>query len=249
MKKIFLSFCLLFSSFSFALTPTQRIKALEDNLQGKTFMSTATMKVVRDNDSRQMKIKLWWKERKFALIKILEPQKDKDTGNLRIGTDLWQYLPKVNRIIRIPSSMMLQSWMGSDFSNDDLVKNGSLFNDYTHKLVKKDKIEKQDVEIIECLPRPDAPVVWGKIIVTVRVKDSAPLKQEFYSEKGKLIKILEGSNIKKFGTHNIPTTLKMTNVTKKNTYTVIEYEAKTVKFDDVINDSFFNQQQLRRSNL
>lgn len=176
MKKTLWIFCLLLPTLAFGnINPTQRIKALEDNLQGKTFMSTATMKVVRGNDARQMKIKLWWKERKFALLKILEPQKDKDTGNLRIGTDLWQYLPKVNRIIRIPSSMMLQSWMGSDFSNDDLVKNGSIYNDYTHKLLKKEK----EVEIIECLPKPDAPVVWGKIIVTVRIKDSAPLKQEF----------------------------------------------------------------------
>lgn len=245
MKKLFFLCLIILSNAAFALNPTQRIKALEDNLQGKTFMSTATMKVVRGDDARQMKIKLWWKDRKFALLKILEPQKDKDTGNLRIGTDLWQYLPKVNRIIRIPSSMMLQSWMGSDFSNDDLVKNGSLFKDYTHKLLKKEK----EVEIIECLPKPDAPVVWGKIIVTVRVKDSAPLKQEFYSEKGKLIKVLEGSNIKKFGTHNIPTTLKMTNVAKKDTFTIIEYEANTVKFDSDISDSFFTQQQLRKSNL
>lgn len=242
-----LSVVSVFGSISaVAMTPTQRVQAVEKNIEGQTFFAKASLKVMKDNDTRDMKLKMWWKNRRLAMVKILEPKKDRGTGNLRIQTDLWQYLPNVNRIIRIPSSMMLQSWMGSDFSNDDLVRGGSLAKDYTHRLLAKVKVGGQDTEKIECLPKPNAPIVWGKVILWARVLDSAPIREEFYSEHGDLIKVMTGSHIQRFGSHSIPLELKMTSVKKQNSSTVITYDAKSVIFDQPISDDFFTQENLRK---
>lgn len=233
--------------FAADISPTQRVAAAEKNLEGKTFTATATMTVDKDGNTRTMKMKTWWKNRKLALVKILEPKKDHGTGNLRIDLDLWQYLPKVNRIVRIPSSMMLQSWMGSDFSNDDLVRGGSLANDYTHQLLSRETLNGAPTEKIACTPKPNTPIVWGKIVIWIQTIDNAPIKQEFYNEKGELIKTLIGTNIKRFGTHSIPTHLRMQHAKKENSSTEIEYDPKTIVFDKDIPDSVFTQENLRKN--
>ena len=247
MKNFTLLFTLmLFSPVVFAQTPTQRVAAAEKNVEGKTFKGIGVMTVKRDSEIRTMKMKFWWKDRRLALIRVLEPKKDSGTGNLRIGTDLWQYLPKVNRIIRVPSSMMLQSWMGSDFSNDDLVKGGSLLTDYTHKALGNEKIGTHNAVKIECTPKPTAPVVWGKVILWVRASDNAPIKHEYYTEKGDLVKVMEGEKFENFGNHHMPTRLTMKNLKKQNSETNIEYEKSSIEFDTDIPDNLFTQENLRR---
>lgn len=237
------------SSLLMAATPSERVAAAEKNVEGKSFKGTGTMTVKRDSESRTMKMKFWWKDRRLALIRVIEPKKDAGTGNLRVGLDLWQYLPKVNRIVRVPSSMMLQSWMGSDFSNDDLVRGGSLHGDYTHKELGQEKIGSDDTVKIECTPKPTAPVVWGKVILWVRAKDNAPVKHEYYTEKGDLIKVMSGENIQTFGSHNVPLKMTMKNLKKENSETTIEYEKSSIEFDSDIPDSIFTQENLRRSGI
>lgn len=246
MNKLFTLSLILLSTSVFSIDPGKRIAAAEKHLEGNSFMATATMTVKRGSEERIMKMKLWWKGRKYAFIRVLEPKKDAGTGNLRIDMNLWQYLPKVNRIIRVPSSMMLQSWMGSDFSNDDLVRGGSIFNDYTHKEIAKEKVLGHKSVKIQCIPKPNAPVVWGKINIWVREADNSPVKYEYYSERGELIKVLEGENFEKFGNHIIPTKLTMKNIKKNSSLTIISYEKSTVKFDTGIPDSIFTQENLRR---
>ena len=126
-----LSFCL--SATAATDNATELVKKSEEHTQGKSFQGKMTMLVGHSGSKREMKMRVWQFGHEKALVKILEPQKDRGTGNLRLNFELWQYLPNVNRVIRIPSSMMLQSWMGSDFTNDDLVKASSLSKDYTHK--------------------------------------------------------------------------------------------------------------------
>lgn len=246
MNQLFIVSFVLFSTSVFSMDPGKRIAAAEKHLEGNSFMATATMTVKREAEERSMKMNLWWKGRKYAFIRVLEPKKDAGTGNLRIDMNLWQYLPKVNRIIRVPSSMMLQSWMGSDFSNDDLVRGGSLLNDYTHKEIAKEKVLDHSTVKIECTPKPNAPVVWGKINVWVREADNSPVKHEYYSERGVLIKVLEGENFETFGNHIIPTKLTMKNIKKNNSYTIISYDKNTVMFDTEIPDIIFTQENLRR---
>lgn len=245
MKVLALSLLFLVNS-ALAITASERVHEAEKNVEGKTFKAVGTMTVKRESEERTMKMQIWWKDRRLAFIRVLEPKKDKGTGNLRVGMDLWQYLPKVNRIVRVPSSMMLQSWMGSDFSNDDLVRGGSLFSDYTHKELGKEKINGEEAVKIECSPKPSAPVVWGKVNLWVRASDNAPLKHEFYTERGVLVKEMLGENIKKFGSHAVPTKMTMKNLKKKDSETVIEYDVKTVEFDKDIPDSLFTQENLRK---
>jgi len=224
------------------------IEKAEDNTNGRSFQAVLRLKVDNPDYQREMKVRIATKLREKALVKILEPAKDKNSGNLRLKFDLWQFLPNVDRVIKIPTSMMLQNWMGSDFTNDDLVRTSSLSRDYTHKLVAKEKIELAPGETaatakIECTPKPKAPVVWGKVVVWIRVPDGVMLKQEFYTEKGDLVKVLQGSKVKKHGTHTIPTLVVMRTLKKKSS-TSMAYE--DVVFDEAISDSVFTQENLRK---
>ncbi len=245
-KVLFIVATSLWTIQSYCMEATKRIEAVEKNTEGTSFQGTAVMTVKRGSEERNLKMKIWWKERKYAFLRILEPKKDSGTASLRINTDLWQYLPKINRIIRVPSSMMLQSWMGSDFTNDDLVKGGSLLNDYTHKELLKEKILGHDTVKIECTPKSSAAVVWGKIHLWVREIDNTPVKHEFYTEKGVLVKVLVGDSFQKFGNHTIPTKLLMQNLKKKDSETIISYDPGTIKFDADISNSVFTQENLRR---
>jgi len=225
---------------------TELVRKAENHMQGKSFRGTMSMKVEHEGQTRDMRMRFWLSGHDKALIKILEPQKDRGTGNLRLNLELWQYLPNVNRTIRIPPSMMLQSWMGSDFTNDDLVKASSLVSDYTHKILSQENLD--GVKSIKILlePKKDAPVVWGKIHMWVRDPDGVPLKQEFYNEKGQIVKVMNGSQIKSFGAHSIPTIVKMTNVKKNGQSTTLTYEPSTLVFDQALSEDLFTQLNLKK---
>lgn len=242
MKAPFLLLAL--ASTALAGEATDLIARSEMHTRGKSFQADATMTVDNAGSTRTMVMRIASVGNQKALVKIMKPVKDRDTGNLRIDLNLWQYLANIERIVKIPPSLMLQSWMGSDFTNDDLVKTSSLARDYEHKLEKHEKIGGLDAAKVICTPRPTAPVVWGKVISWVRAADAVPLKQEFYSENGELLKIMEGSEIKTFGTHTIPTTLTMRNLKKEGSKTTLRYEH--VRFDEPIDDKVFTQENLRK---
>ncbi|MGE3759997.1 MAG: outer membrane lipoprotein-sorting protein [Pseudobdellovibrionaceae bacterium] len=226
------------------LNPKTLIKRAEDQVLGKTFRGKLHMKIERPDSAREMQILSWTEGRDKALVKIVEPAKDQGTGNLRLSLDLWQYLPKVERLIKIPPSLMLQSWMGSDFTNDDLVRTSSTYRDYTHQFAGYETIEGVKTAKIICTPKPNAPVVWGKLEMWIDPVNAVTLRQDFYSEGGELLKSMTGSKIKKFGTHTIASRLEMKTV-KKNTTTVIEYV--DAHFDEKIDESIFNQNFLKAS--
>lgn len=234
---------LLFSTSAFSDNATQLITQMDKQVNGQSFQATLHMEVKNSLGDRTLKAKVWNAGKKLALVKILEPSKDRNSGNLRNGFDLWQYLANVDRVIKIPANLMLQSWMGSDFTNDDLVKGSSLVRDYTHKTITTEKWKGMDTTKIECTPKADAPVVWGKVVVRVRTSDAVPLEQEFYSEKGVMVKLLEGSEVKSFGTHTIPTVLTQKTISK-GSQTTIKYS--NVIFDQKLDESFFTQQTLKK---
>ncbi|RYZ67158.1 MAG: outer membrane lipoprotein-sorting protein [Proteobacteria bacterium] len=236
---------ILVPSFALAETATDWIKRSEENTQGKSLQAQVQMDIDRGGGSaRTLKFKLWTEGRDKAVVKIIEPTKDRDSGNLRLQINLWQYLANVDRVIKVPPSLMLQSWMGSDFTNDDLVKSSSLTRDYTHKLLGHQKQGADDLVKIECSPKPDAPIVWGKIVETIRTKDAAPIRREFYSEKGELLKTMEGSLIKNFGQHSIPTRVTMKTLKKPGQSTTMTYQ--DVKYDSSISGAVFQQDFLRK---
>lgn len=216
-------------------------KADEQQL-GKTFRGQLYMTIKRPDSERKLKIISWLRGHEAALIKVLEPAKEKGTGNLRVNLDLWQYLPKVERLVKIPPSLMLQSWMGSDFTNDDLVKTSSTVRDYTHKFIGYETLDGTQVAKIECQPKPNAPVVWGRLELWIDPKTGVILRQDFFSEKGEHLKRLSGRKIKTFGTHTIASEVEMQTI-KKNTSTTLEYIDAV--FDEPLGDKYFSQNFLK----
>jgi outer membrane lipoprotein-sorting protein len=231
-------------AFGAAPNASQLIEKAEFQTRGKFVEAHMLMTVVRGSTERNLEIKVWSEGNDKALVKILAPAKDRDTGNLRLKLDLWQYLPNLERTIKIPPSMMLQSWMGSDFTNDDLVKTSSLARDYTHKLVGEEVVNGIKTWKIECTPKSDAAVTWGKVMMWVRNPDAVPVKQEFYAENGELSKIMTGSDLKTFGSHTVATKLSMKLPRKAENETRIEY--KSLKFDEPIPASTFSQEFLKK---
>lgn len=233
----------LLIAFAHALTPTEMVARSEKQVRGDSFEGQLKMTVEKDGNTRTLEIKNWLKGNDKSLVRILNPAKDRGSGTLRLKLEMWQYLPNVTRVVKIPASMMLQSWMGSDFSNDDLVKSTSLARDYTHKLLGTEKVGGQDTTKIECLPKKGATIVWGKVIMWIRTSDQSPVKQEFFTENGKLVKTFEGSDFKTFGKRTIPTHVVMTPANKPGHRTTLDYVK--VQFDQSLPDSLFTESQLR----
>jgi hypothetical protein len=218
------------------------IQKVEHQSMGDSFVGHLKMSVKRPEGQRDLEIQSWAEGRDKALVKVLKPEKDRGTANLRLEYNLWQYLPKIERTIKVPPSLMLQSWMGSDFTNDDLVKTSRLSRDYDCKFEKDDVIDKQKVVQILCTPKPDAPVVWGKLQLWIEPTKAVLLAQDFYTENGEKVKELRGTRVKAFGSHTLASLLTMKTL-KKNTSTTLEY--LDAKFDGAIDKNVFTQSRLQ----
>lgn len=219
------------------------VEHVERLLWGKTNHGVSEMTVTTPSWTRTLKFRFWMDRPRYTLIRILSPPKEEGIGSLRIQSEMWNYLPKVARIIKIPASMMLQSWMGSDFSNDDLVKESSMLEDYTHRLIGKEQLDNVPTYRVQSVPKPDAAVVWGKIVYFIRVTDRQPLKEEYYDERGELIKVMTFGDVRALGGRVIPTRWTMQPVAKPGHRTVMEIREMT--FDQPIDQSFFSLANLR----
>jgi hypothetical protein len=186
-----------------------------------------------------------WDDRpgKRFFIHILAPKKEQDTTFLKVGGNLWMYIPKLERDIKIPPSMMLNSWMGSDFTNDDLVKSSSVVDDYTHRLLALEGEGDARVAVIESLPKPDAPVVWGKLVHRVRL-DGMPLEEVFFDERGKEVRRLSFEAVAEMGGRRIPTRWSITPLAEPDRRTVLEIEE--IAFDVPIRAATFGRANLSR---
>ncbi len=226
------------------LSAKEIIKKSDDKNRGLTSQGIMNMTIVRPDWSRTVSMKSWQKGNAYALILITSPAKDKGQVFLKIKTDMWNWVPSIEKMIKIPPSMMMQSWMGSDFTNDDLVKESSIVNDYTHKLLGKDSIRGQNCYKIELIPHPDAAVTWGKVIMWVTVDGFNQWKAEYYDEDMSLVNVMNAYNIKKMGDREIPTKLEIIPLGKKGNKTVLEIISSV--FNQPIEDSFFSQQNMKK---
>lgn len=213
-------------------------------LWGTTVQSRLTMTVKTPRWERQLELQGWMERPRRSFIRILAPAKEAGIASLRIGPEMWNYLPTVERTIRIPPSMMMQPWMGSDFTNDDLVKESIMVEDYTHRFVGSDTADGVALYVIEGLPGPDAAVVWGRIVLRIRKPDMLPVRYEYYDERGALIRTLTFSEIGPIGGRNIPTKWEMRPVDRPGNLTTIVLESAT--FDAPIPDEIFTQRNLTR---
>jgi len=230
-----------------ALQAKAMVTTMIEHLRGQINVSLHEMTVQRPTWSRTLKIKSWDdRKNKKVFLRILGPARDEGTCFLRLGYNLWSYLPNVEKTMKIPPSMMLQSWMGSDFTNDDLVKESSYIDDYTHQILSEEKKDGKTVLQIELLPKPNAPVVWGKVVFLVWKEESLPLTQSFYDEKGKLIKHMKFTEFKKMDGVLLPTVWEMENIAKGGEKTLLKL--LTIDFNPAppIADWVFTQQHFTK---
>lgn len=221
------------------------VRTGEQRIRGNSTQAIMRMEISRPEFSRKLKLRAWTVGKAKSLVQILEPAKEEGVMSLRLETQMWNYLPKTDQVIRVPSSLMLQSWMGSDFTNDDLMKASSLVTDYTHKTLRNEKLNGEPAVLIECTPKPDAPVVWGKILYWARTSDDLPVKQEYYDEKGKLVRTLRMSGFRKMDDRVIPAELTMVKAENPAETTKVTYEK--ILYDRKFDESVFERERLRRT--
>ena len=220
------------------------IRKSDELLRGESSIAEITMKIVRPSWERTMKMKAWTLGDEFALILIEEPVKEKGTVFLKRSDELWNWIPRISRTIKLPPSMMSQSWMGTDMSNDDLVKQSSILKDYTHKVIGKEDIEGRSCHIIEMIPTEEAAVVWGKIVVWVDAERFIQMKVEQYDEDFELMATTIASDIKSFGKRLLPAKLEIIPSDEPGNKTILEY--LSLEFDMPMKEEFFSQQNMKR---
>jgi outer membrane lipoprotein-sorting protein len=220
------------------------VRKANDLMRGTSTYSEISMTIIKPEWSRTVEMKVWALEPDYALVYVTAPARDRGTVTLKRKTEVWNWLPSVQRVIKIPPSMMLQSWMGSDFTNDDLVRQSSIIDDYTHRLVGEDTSEGYRCWKIELIPKPEAGVVWGKIIMWVSRDGYLELRTDFYDEDGTLVKSFLGSMIKTFDGRRLPAHWEMIPVNEVGKKTILDY--RVLKFNEKLDQSFFSEQNMKR---
>ncbi len=249
MKKTFLLIALMLlvgatNLFSQPLTAKQIVEK-SDNLQrGKTNYSVFSMTIIRPKWSRTIEMKNWSKGRDYAMTYITAPAKDKGQVFLKRNNEMWNWVPSISRMIKIPPSMMSQGWMGSDYTNDDILKESSIVVDYNHKIIGEEKISGIDCYKIELIPKEETAVVWGKVIKWISKKEHWQLKTEYFDEDNELVRTELASEIKQFSDRKLPSKLEIIPADKPGQKT--EVIVKSAKFNIKLDDGFFSQQNMKR---
>lgn len=225
---------------------TEIVKTADARMRGKTSQALITIQTVRPGWTREMKVKTWMKGTDLAMILIQSPAKERGIVYLKRRKEVWNWLPSLEKIIKLPPSMMSQSWMGTDFTNDDLVKESSIVFDYTHQLIGDTVIAERDCYQVRMLPKPEAAVVWGQLIVCIDKKDYLELHTRFYDEEGTMVNSMNAYDIKKMDNRTIPTRFEMIPADKPGRKTVMIYEQ--VFYDRPMDDGFFTTEQMKQVN-
>lgn len=228
-----------------SLTAKSIIQKSNDLLLGKSSFSEMTMTITRPEWTRTISMQSWSLGEDYYMIYITAPARDKGQVFLKREQDMWNWMPSINRGIKIPPSMMMQSWMGSDFSNNDLVKQNSTIVDYTHRLLGSEIIDGRDCYKIELLPLDEAPVVWGKIIMWVSKNEFYQLKSEFYDDYMELVNISTASEVKNMGDRDLPSVFKIFPANKKGNITELRITHQEFNINGV-NEAFFSQQNMKK---
>jgi outer membrane lipoprotein-sorting protein len=235
----------LLAAPAMAQDPVAILKKSEEIRRGtESAQAEMTMTIVRPSWKRSMSLKAWNKGDEHALILVTAPARDKGMSTLKIDDEVWNYMPTIGRTVKLSRSMMSQSWMGSDFTNNDLVQEISIINDYDHKMLPEKTIEGRKCWVIELIPHEDVAVVWGKVVLHVDQKDYLQLRSEFYDEDGYLVNVMQGSEIKVMDGHTVASRLEMIPVEEEGHKTVMEYTS--LKFDQDMEESFFSVQNMKR---
>lgn len=222
----------------------QIIEKADDLMRGKTLRAEMTLEIVRPDWSRQLAFKTWGKGRDYTLTYISAPAKEKGQAFLKRKNELWNWVPAINRMVKVPPSMMGQSWMGSDFTNDDLVKESSILVDFDHALAGEDTVQDRPCWKVELTPKEEAAVVWGRIITWVDRETYIQYRIERYDEDLELVNTQTAGRVQEMGGRLIATRLEIVPADNPDQRTVMTVD-KAV-FDEPLAERFFSQQNLKR---
>ncbi|MBK8956708.1 MAG: outer membrane lipoprotein-sorting protein [Saprospiraceae bacterium] len=234
----------MFASGLAAQSAKDIVRKADEHARGKTSMAHMTIQTIRPKWSREMTMKTWGKGNDLAMILITAPVKDKGIVFLKRKKEVWNWIPSIERNIKMPPSMMSQSWMGTDFTNDDLVKEASILEDYEHTLVKDSLIDDRICYKIHLQPKPQAAVIWGGIDLFIDKKNDVILHAHYFDEEGRLVNTMHASGLKNLGGRLLPARLEMIPADKKGHKTVLIYNSLT--FDKAIEDAFFTSQNMSK---
>ncbi|MFD2200788.1 outer membrane lipoprotein-sorting protein [Shivajiella indica] len=247
MKTFFLihfTFLFIFYTLSaYSQSAKEIVEKMDKKMRGETIQVDMEMEIVRPRFTRTIGIKSWGKGKDYSMILITSPARDKGTSFLKRQKEIWNWVPTIERTIKLPPSMMSQSWMGSDFTNDDLVKESSVIDDYEHSILRTEKFNDFDCYLIQMIPKPEAAVVFGKILVWITKDSFVELKVENYDEYGSLVSTIKASEIKKMDDREIPTLLEMVPADKPGQKTILKYNI--VLFNRPLEDNFFTVQSMK----
>jgi len=248
MKKLIFSLIVLLFTLNSVeaqdLTAKQIIEKADDLQRGETNKGEMSMTIVRPKWERTITMKSWSKGREYSMTYITSPVKDKGQVFLKRESEMWNWVPSINRMIKIPPSMMAQGWMGSDYSNDDILKESSIVVDYEHKIIGEEKVDNIVCYKLELIPKEDAAVVWGKVLKWISKDEFWQMKTEYYDEDNELIRTEVASEVKTFGDRDLPSKIEIIPADKPGQKTLIIILSS--EFNIKLDDGFFSQQNMKR---
>jgi outer membrane lipoprotein-sorting protein len=218
------------------------IRKMDELYRSSASEALVEMEIITPHWRRILKMKTWSEGLDKTFIRILEPKKEAGIATLRIGNEMWNYLPKTNKVIKIPPSMMMSSWMGSDFTNDDLVKEFTFIESYHFEMTAPASPEPEMV-YVKCIPKTGLPIVWGHIIIAAEEADYMPVWENYYDEKGNLVREMLFKEVKAFGTRRIPSVMELIPRAKEGQKTVLRY--LEAQFDMAVDSNIFTLRNLR----
>jgi outer membrane lipoprotein-sorting protein len=229
--------------------PIEELVRMADRIfRSETSVASMEMTVETPEWSRTLTMEIWTEKLDQTFVRITAPAREAGTATLRIENEMWNYFPKINKVMKVPPSMMMSSWMGSDFTNDDLVKESSMLRDYTSRYVEPESLPEGDASpghwYIELVPREDSPIVWGRIVIEIRHEDYIPTREDFYDEHGAKVRVMNLREIRPLGGRTIPTVMELIPLTKPGHRTLVRYTSAT--FDQPLPEDTFTHRNLQK---
>jgi outer membrane lipoprotein-sorting protein len=225
-----------------AVNAKELVRAAMEHWRGVSSYSEMTMTIHRPDWERSMSMRAWSEGEKLSLVRVTQPKKDAGNGTLLKDKDMWSFSPKINRIIKIPSSMMSQGWMGSDFSNKDISKSTDILEQYDHNLISTEDTDGHTVYVIEAIPHEDAATVWGKEVLKIR-DDYVLMEEQYWDQDGEIVKLMKARDIAEMGGRSVARVLRMGKVESPEEWT--EMTTSSIEFDIELPNGIFTLSNLR----
>ena len=227
-----------------AITVDELVHHIDRLWHGETSHATMTMAVKTQRYQREMQLEAWSLGKDYSLVVIEKPIKDRGIATLKVEENIWNYLPKIDRVTKIPSSMMSGSWMGSHFTNDDLVRESYFADDYESTITFEGERDNRAIYELTAIPRPEAPVVWGRVVMEIDQDTLAPVSARYFDEAGSLVRTMTFDQVERIDERHVPLRLTLQPEDKPTESTVITYQ--DITFGVPIERSFFSLQNLER---